>query len=114
MAFDGLGIGIAAARIEGDFARQNHLADYDSSIFGLTGHYAWSDFNIDAAIAYGSGSPTMSRVRTAAGANETLAVAGDVDLAKLKLTVEDLEHFGPTLIVDHKDRSGARVLVWSQ
>ena len=40
--------------------------------------------------------------------------SGDVDLAKLKLTVEDLEHFGPTLIVDHKDRSGARVLVWSQ
>jgi hypothetical protein len=39
---------------------------------------------------------------------------GDVDLAKLRLTVEDLEHFGPTLIVDHKDRSGARVLVWSQ
>ena len=39
---------------------------------------------------------------------------GDVDLARLRLTVEDLEHFGPTLILDHKDRRGARVLVWSQ
>lgn len=39
---------------------------------------------------------------------------GDVDWSKLRLTVEDLEHFGPTLILDHKDRSGARVLVWSQ
>jgi hypothetical protein len=39
---------------------------------------------------------------------------GDVDLAKLRLTVEDLEHFGPTLILDHKDQKGARVLVWSQ
>jgi hypothetical protein len=39
---------------------------------------------------------------------------GDVDLAKLRLTVEDLERFGPTLILDHKDRHGARVLVWSQ
>ena len=39
---------------------------------------------------------------------------GNVDLAKLKLTVEDLEHFGPTLIVDHRNTDGARVLVWSQ
>ena len=40
--------------------------------------------------------------------------SGDVDLARLRLTVEDLERFGPTLILDHKDRKGARVLVWSQ
>jgi hypothetical protein len=32
----------------------------------------------------------------------------------LKLTVEDLERFGPTLIVDHRSSSGERVLVWSQ
>jgi hypothetical protein len=38
----------------------------------------------------------------------------DVDLAKLRLTVEDLERYGPTLILDHKDRRGTRVLVWSQ
>ena len=43
------------------------------------------------------------------------SINGDnVDLAKLHLTVEDLERFGPTLILDHKDRRGARVLVWSQ
>ena len=40
--------------------------------------------------------------------------SGDFDLKKLRLTVEDLEKFGPTLIVDHKDRKGARVLVWTQ
>jgi hypothetical protein len=39
---------------------------------------------------------------------------GDVDLEDLHLTVEDLEHYGPTLILDHKERDGARVLVWSQ
>lgn len=39
---------------------------------------------------------------------------GNVDLAKLRLTVEDLERYGPTLILDHKDGDGARVLVWSQ
>jgi hypothetical protein len=39
---------------------------------------------------------------------------GNVDLAKLRLTVEDLERFGPTLILDHKDRKGEHVLVWSQ
>ena len=37
-----------------------------------------------------------------------------MDLEDLKLTVEDLERFGPTLIVDHRSASGERVLVWSQ
>ena len=36
------------------------------------------------------------------------------DLEDMKLTVEDLERFGPTLIVDHRSTSGERVLVWSQ
>ena len=40
--------------------------------------------------------------------------SGNIDLAKLRLTVEDLERFGPTLILDQKDSDGARVLVWSQ
>ena len=39
---------------------------------------------------------------------------GNVDLAKLRLTVEDLEKFGPTLILDQKDSNGSRVLIWSQ
>jgi hypothetical protein len=42
------------------------------------------------------------------------SVGSDIDLAKLRLTVEDLEKYGPTLIVDHKDRKGSRVLVWTQ
>jgi len=37
-----------------------------------------------------------------------------MDLEDLKLTVEDLERLGPTLIVDHTMRNGERVLVWSQ
>ena len=37
-----------------------------------------------------------------------------VDLAKMHLTVEDLERYGPTLILDHKDRRGSHVLVWTQ
>lgn len=37
-----------------------------------------------------------------------------MDLEHLKLTVEDLERFGSTLIVDHKTPDGERVLVWSQ
>jgi hypothetical protein len=39
---------------------------------------------------------------------------GDLDLEDLHLTVEDLERYGPTLILDHKAEDGARVLVWSQ
>jgi hypothetical protein len=33
---------------------------------------------------------------------------------KLKITVEDLERRGPGLILDHKEASGGRVLVWAQ
>ena len=40
--------------------------------------------------------------------------SGNIDLQKLRLTVDDLERFGPTLIVDHKDMNGSRVVVWSQ
>jgi hypothetical protein len=39
---------------------------------------------------------------------------GNVDLAKLRLTVEDLERYGPILILDQKDSDGSRVLIWSQ
>jgi hypothetical protein len=39
---------------------------------------------------------------------------GSLELEDLKLSVEDLERFGPTLIVDHKSVGGERVLVWSQ
>lgn len=38
----------------------------------------------------------------------------NVDLAKLRITVEDLERYGPTLILDQKDADGSRVLIWSQ
>lgn len=37
-----------------------------------------------------------------------------LDLDDLRITVDDLERFGPTLIVDHQSRSGERVLVWTQ
>ncbi len=39
---------------------------------------------------------------------------GKMDLEDLKLSIEDLERLGPTLIVDHTAASGERVLVWSQ
>ena len=38
----------------------------------------------------------------------------NVDLARMHITVEDLERYGPILILDQKDTDGARVLVWSQ
>ena len=37
-----------------------------------------------------------------------------MDLEDLKLTVADLERYGPTLIVDQTNADGTRVLVWSQ
>lgn len=37
-----------------------------------------------------------------------------MELEDLKLTVEDLERYGPSLVVDHHAPTGQRVLVWSQ
>ena len=37
-----------------------------------------------------------------------------MDLEDLKLTVADLERYGPTLIIDQTSADGNRVLVWSQ
>lgn len=37
-----------------------------------------------------------------------------MNLDDLRLSVEDLERYGPTLIVDHSSVDGHRVLVWSQ
>ena len=48
------------------------------------------------------------------GHSSILVGGRNVDLAELKLTVEDLERYGPTLILDQDDRRGAHVLVWSQ
>ena len=48
-------------------------------------------------------------------ANTTIDLNGNrMDLEDLRLTVADLERFGPTLIVDHQSPAGERVLVWSK
>ena len=47
--------------------------------------------------------------------NATIDLNGNrMDLEDLRLTVEDLERYGPTLIVDHTAPDGDRVLVWSK
>jgi hypothetical protein len=47
--------------------------------------------------------------------NATIDLNGNrMDLEDLRLTVEDLERFGPALIVDHQAPDGERVLVWSR
>jgi hypothetical protein len=37
-----------------------------------------------------------------------------VELEDLKLTIEDLDRLGPTLVLDQRAEGGDRVLVWSQ
>lgn len=37
-----------------------------------------------------------------------------MDLEDLKLSIEDLERYGPTLIAEHKAPDGSHVIVWSQ
>ena len=37
-----------------------------------------------------------------------------MNLEDLKLTVEDLERFGPALVLDQRNNGGDRILVWSE
>lgn len=47
--------------------------------------------------------------------NATIDLNGSrMDLEDLRLTVEDLERYGPAVIVDHSAPDGERILVWSK
>lgn len=47
--------------------------------------------------------------------NATIELEGNrLDLEDLKLTVDDLERYGPSVIIDHTTPDGERVLVWSR
>lgn len=47
--------------------------------------------------------------------NATIDLNGNrMDLEDLQLSVEDLERFGPALILDHQAPAGERILVWSK
>lgn len=43
-----------------------------------------------------------------------LGTGDDLDFERLQLSVEELERYGPALLLDHRDRRGKRVLVWTQ
>jgi hypothetical protein len=38
----------------------------------------------------------------------------DIDSERVRLTVDDLDRRGPGLLLDHKDRRGSQVLVWTE
>jgi hypothetical protein len=42
------------------------------------------------------------------------ADGGDTDPVRLNITPQDLERYGPGLVMDHTDARGVRVLVWAQ
>jgi hypothetical protein len=43
----------------------------------------------------------------------TFTIGEGTHARRLDVTVEDLERFGPALVVDHEDSRGDRVLVWT-
>jgi hypothetical protein len=38
----------------------------------------------------------------------------DIDSDRVRLTIDDLDRRGPGLLLDHKDRRGSQVLVWTE
>ena len=73
-------LGVAAARIDGDFAGSADHAAFDASIFALTAHFDWSKFSVDGAMAYGTGSPEIRRLRLSGGTSETLVADAHTNL----------------------------------
>ena len=43
-----------------------------------------------------------------------IGTGGDFEFEQLKITPDELERYGPTLLLDHRDRRGQRVLVRTQ
>ena len=43
-----------------------------------------------------------------------ITLGEDIHALRLDLTVEQLERFGPALLVDHEAPNGDRVLVWTE
>lgn len=53
-------------------------------------------------------------IRLKSGEGSIKFDSDELRMEQLRITAEDLERFGPTLIVNHQSTSGERVLVWSQ
>lgn len=53
-------------------------------------------------------------LRLKRGPIEVFSDTAGLQRADLRLTVDDLEALGPSLIVDHRGRHGDRVLIWTQ
>ena len=43
-----------------------------------------------------------------------LGSGGDLQFEQLQITADELERYGPALLLDHRNRQGHRVLVWTQ
>ena len=43
-----------------------------------------------------------------------LGTGADLQFEQLHITAEELERYGPSLLLDHRDKQGKRVLVWTQ
>lgn len=53
-------------------------------------------------------------LRLKRGPIEVFSETAGLRRADLRITVDDLEALGPSLIIDHRGRHGERVLVWTQ
>ena len=43
-----------------------------------------------------------------------LGTGRDLEFEDLRITAEELERYGPALLLDHRNKQGKRVLVWTQ
>ncbi len=102
-------LGVAAARTDGDFVRGASQADAGAALIALTAARRWDDLGVEAALAYGHGSPDMRRVRLQGGTPDTLTSKAASNLWSAVLAATYEKAFGPVVISPHLGAAYHRV-----
>lgn len=102
-------LGVAAARIDSDFARGIDAINFDTSLFALTARYDWENVSLDGSVGYGSGSPDVRRIRVIGGMAQTLSSQAETDLWTFSIDAAYRTMMGPFSISPHLGASHHRV-----
>lgn len=99
-------LGIAAARTDGDFARGTNAASLNASLIAFRAGTTWSGFGVEAALAYGHGTPQTRRARPS---GEILSTDADSDLWSARVDATYEMAFGPMTFSPHAGAAYHRV-----
>lgn len=108
-SFGNAQLGVAAARIGSDFARNADALKFDTSLFALTARYDWENVILDGSVGYGSGSPDVRRTRALDGSAEALSSQAETDFWTFSAQATYRTTIGPFSLAPHLGAAHHRV-----